>query len=92
MTIAMVPAVMIGAVVANRVKMEGMPQLVAMLHSFVGLAAVLVGISSHLEPGVEVAASETAELIHEIEIFVGVFIGAITFTGSIIAFLKLKGR
>ncbi len=89
MTLAMIPAVVIGAVVANRVKMEGMPQLVAMLHSFVGLAAVFVGISSHLEPGVHVAESE--ELIHEIEIFVGVFIGAITFTGSVIAFLKLKG-
>ena len=63
--------------------------MVAILHSFVGLAAVFVGISSHLEPGVPVAESEM--LIHEIEIFIGVFIGAITFTGSVIAFLKLKG-
>ncbi len=89
MAIAIVPAVVIGAVLAARVPMTGMPELVAMLHSFVGLAAVLVGISSHIEPGVVVAAGE--EMVHEIEIFVGVFIGAITFTGSIIAFLKLRG-
>jgi NAD(P) transhydrogenase subunit beta len=89
MAIAIVPAVVIGAVLAARVPMTGMPELVAMLHSFVGLAAVLVGISSHIEPGVVVPAGE--EMVHEIEIFVGVFIGAITFTGSIIAFLKLRG-
>ena len=69
--------------------MTGMPEMVAMLHSFVGLAAVLVGISSHIEPGTHVAVGEI--LIHEIEIFVGVFIGAITFTGSVVAFLKLRG-
>jgi NAD(P) transhydrogenase subunit beta len=89
MAIAIVPAVVIGAVLAARVPMTGMPELVAMLHSFVGLAAVLVGISSHIKPGVVVPAGE--EMVHEIEIFVGVFIGAITFTGSIIAFLKLRG-
>ena len=89
MTIGILPAVAIGAVLAARVPMTGMPELVAMLHSFVGLAAVLVGISSHLEPGIAVPEGEM--LIHEIEIFVGVFIGAITFTGSIIAFLKLRG-
>jgi NAD(P) transhydrogenase subunit beta len=89
MAVAMVPAVIIGAVLAARVPMTGMPELVAMLHSFVGLAAVLVGISSHLQPGILVPESE--ELVHQIEIFVGVFIGAITFTGSIIAFLKLRG-
>lgn len=86
---AIIPAVLIGAALATRVQMTGMPELVAMLHSFVGLAAVLVGISSHLDPGVDVPVGE--ELIHKIEIFVGVFIGAITFTGSIVAFLKLKG-
>jgi NAD(P) transhydrogenase subunit beta len=89
MAIAIVPAVVIGAVLAARVPMTGMPELVAMLHSFVGLAAVLVGISSHIEAGVTVPENEL--LIHEIEIFIGVFIGAITFTGSIVAFLKLKG-
>ena len=89
MAIGIVPAVAIGAVLAARVPMTGMPELVAMLHSFVGLAAVLVGISSRLEPGVTVPEGE--QLIHDIEIFAGVFIGAITFTGSIVAFLKLKG-
>ena len=69
--------------------MTGMPELVAMLHSFVGIAAVLVGISSYIDPGVHVEAGK--EIVHMIEIFVGVFIGAITFTGSIVAFLKLKG-
>ncbi|MEM8669963.1 MAG: NAD(P)(+) transhydrogenase (Re/Si-specific) subunit beta [Planctomycetota bacterium] len=89
MVVAIVPAVAIGALLAARVPMTGMPELVAMLHSFVGLAAVLVGISSHLEPGIPVPDSE--KLIHDIEIFIGVFIGAITFTGSIVAFLKLRG-
>ncbi|MDG2223604.1 MAG: NAD(P)(+) transhydrogenase (Re/Si-specific) subunit beta [Rubripirellula sp.] len=89
MVIAIVPAVIIGAILAARVPMTGMPELVAMLHSFVGLAAVLVGISSFLESGIDVPESE--HLIHNIEIFIGVFIGAVTFTGSIFAFLKLRG-
>lgn len=89
MAAAMVPAVVIGALLAARVPMTGMPELVALLHSFVGLAAVLVGISSHIEPGTEIPPGEM--MIHEIEIFVGVFIGAVTFTGSIVAFLKLRG-
>jgi len=89
MAAAIVGAVAIGAVLAARVPMTGMPELVAMLHSFVGLAAVLVGISSHLQPGVPVPPAE--QLVHQIEIFAGVFIGAITFTGSIVAFLKLRG-
>ena len=67
---------------------DGDARTVAMLHSFVGLAAVLVGISSHLDPFQDVPASEL--LIHD-TIFIGVFISAITFTGSIIAFLKLRG-
>ncbi|MFN3190600.1 MAG: NAD(P)(+) transhydrogenase (Re/Si-specific) subunit beta [Aureliella sp.] len=89
MAVGMVPAVIIGAILAARVPMTGMPELVAMLHSFVGIAAVLVGISSYIEPGVHVEAGK--ELVHLIEIYVGVFIGAVTFTGSIVAFLKLKG-
>ncbi len=79
----------IGAVMAARVAMTSMPELVAILHSFVGLAAVLVGISSYLHAGIPVPEGE--ETIHEIEIFLDVFIGAITFTGSVIAFLKLRG-
>lgn len=79
----------IGALVANRVEMTGMPQLVAALHSFVGLAAVFIGINSELNPP---ALTDSVEIIiHEVEIFLGVFIGAITFTGSIIAYGKLSG-
>lgn len=87
MAVAIVPAILIGARLAARLSMDHLPQLVAMLHSFVGLAAVFVGISSHIEPGIAVPDGEL--LIHKIEIYVGVFIGALTFTGSIVAFLKL---
>ena len=80
----------IGVFVASRVEMAQMPELVAILHSFVGLAAVLVGIASYLEPGTKFDGVE--KTIHEVEIFLGVFIGAITFTGSVIAFGKLQGR
>jgi NAD(P) transhydrogenase subunit beta len=86
---ALVPGAVIGAVLAARVAMTSMPELVAVLHSFVGAAAVLVGIASFLEPGHHANATEAK--IHAVEIFVGVFIGAITFTGSIVAFLKLRG-
>jgi NAD/NADP transhydrogenase beta subunit len=80
----------IGAMVATRVEMTGMPQLVAALHSFVGLAAVFIGINSDLTA--HHFATPAEEVIHEVEIFIGVFIGAITFTGSIIAYGKLAGR
>ena len=73
----------IGAVVASRVEMTQMPQLVAILHSFVGLAAVLVGIATYVDP--TAAYQGVEKTIHEVEIFIGVFIGAITFTGSVIA-------
>jgi H+-translocating NAD(P) transhydrogenase subunit beta len=82
------PGVAIGALVAARVEMTAMPELVAILHSFVGAAAVLVGLASYLEPSSSLTGVEAT--IHQIEIFVGVFIGAITFTGSIIAFGKLR--
>src|SRR5258706_14028369 len=77
----------VGALLASRVAMTAMPELVAILHSFVGLAAVLVGIASYL--GGHAAASATEALLHEIEIFVGVFVGALTFTGTIIASFNL---
>ncbi len=80
----------IGAIVAMRVEMTGMPQLVAALHSFVGLAAVFIGINSDLT--VHEFATHAEQVIHEVEIFLGVFIGAVTFTGSIIAFGKLSGK
>jgi NAD(P) transhydrogenase subunit beta len=79
----------IGAALAARVAMTAMPQLVAILHSFVGAAAVLVGFASYLDPGAPMVGVEAT--IHEVEIFVGVFVGALTFTGSVIAFAKLQG-
>ncbi|KZL13482.1 NAD(P) transhydrogenase subunit beta [Pseudovibrio axinellae] len=79
-----------GIIVAQRVEMTGMPQLVAALHSFVGLAAVFIGINSGIAPPAGLAGAEL--VIHEAEIFIGVFIGAITFTGSIIAYGKLAGK
>jgi H+-translocating NAD(P) transhydrogenase subunit beta len=79
----------IGAVLAARVEMTAMPQLVAILHSFVGAAAVLVGFASAFGPTPGLSVAENR--IHEIEIFVGIFIGAVTFTGSVIAFGKLQG-
>ena len=79
-----------GAYVARRVEMTEMPQLVAALHSFVGLAAVFIGLNSDMLGTEGLTGAEI--VIHEIEIFLGVFIGAITFTGSIIAYGKLAGR
>src|SRR5215203_3509981 len=93
-------AVVIGAAIglwrARRVEMTGMPELIAILHSFVGLAAVLVGWNGYLS--VEADAENQTEVaenllgIHSAEVVIGVFIGAVTFTGSIVAFLKLSGR
>ena len=85
----MVGGAVIGTIVARRVEMTGMPQLVAALHSFVGLAAVLIGINSELSPPTGLVGAEI--IIHEVEIFVGVFIGAVTTTGSVVAFGKLAG-
>jgi len=79
----------VGGLLASRVPMTSMPELVAVLHSFVGAAAVLVGIATYLQPGGEVLEARGAHLI---EIFVGVLVGAVTFSGSIIAFGKLRGK
>ena len=79
----------IGLVVARRVEMTGMPQLVAALHTFVGMAAVFIGINSELAPPAGLIGAE--KIIHEVEVFLGVFIGAVTTTGSIVAFGKLAG-
>jgi NAD(P) transhydrogenase subunit beta len=81
---------MVGALLAARVAMTSMPELVALLHSFVGLAAVLVGFSTYLHPGEALAGAE--HIVHDIEIFLDVGIGAVTFTGSIVAWAKLSGR
>src|ERR1043166_9157294 len=86
---ALIPGMVIGAILASRVQMTSMPQLVAMLHSFVGLAAVLVGFATYLGPQEQMTAAE--HNLHLAEIFIGVCIGSISFTGSVIAFLKLQG-
>ena len=78
-----------GSTLAARVEMTAMPQLVAILHSFVGLAAVLVGFASFLEPAGHFSGAE--KVVHDIEVFLGVLIGAVTFTGSVAAFGKLQG-
>jgi H+-translocating NAD(P) transhydrogenase subunit beta len=79
----------IGAVLAARVEMTAMPELVAILHSFVGLAAVLVGFATYLGSDAYTGVEAT---IHEIEIFLGVFVGMVTFTGSVVAYGKLRGK
>ncbi len=84
----LIPGGIIGALIASRVQMTAMPQLVAILHSFVGLAAVLVGFATYMGNH-QVAEGE--KFIHLAEIFIGVCIGAVTFTGSVIAFGKLQG-
>ena len=86
---ALIPGLIIGAILASRVQMTSMPELVAILHSFVGLAAVLVGFATYLGPHTNVTAAE--KNIHTAEVFIGVCIGSVTFTGSVIAFLKLRG-
>ena len=92
--ILLIPLLVIGALigksVAQRVEMTEMPQLVAALHSFVGLAAVFIGLNSAMQDLHHLTGAEI--VIHEVEIFLGVFIGAITFTGSIVAYAKLAGR
>ncbi len=87
---ALLVGALVGGAIAMRVEMTGMPQLVAFMHSFVGLAAVFIGLNSDLTPVHHASHAET--LIHEIEIFLGVFIGAITFTGSLVAYGKLAGK
>lgn len=87
--LAMAVGAVIGLWRARVVEMTQMPELVAILHSFVGLAAVLVGFNSYFtEEGLEGSVAT----IHSVEVFLGVFIGAVTFTGSIVAFLKLSAR
>ncbi len=89
--VAIAIASVIGLLLARKVEMTSMPQLVAILHSFVGLAAVLVGFGSYLDPRSHELLG-AAHMIHLVEVFIGIFIGAITFTGSIIAWGKLDGK
>jgi NAD(P) transhydrogenase subunit beta len=81
--------ILIGVLAASRVAMTAMPEMVAFLNSFVGLAAVLVGFAEYLQPTSTLIGIE--ETIHQIEIYVGVFIGIVTFTGSMVAVCKLQG-
>ncbi|MDP5209589.1 Re/Si-specific NAD(P)(+) transhydrogenase subunit beta [Microbulbifer sp. 2205BS26-8] len=87
--VAMVVGAAIGLSLARRVAMTQMPQMVALLHSFVGLAAVLIGWGGFLDP--QVILHGAAHVVHSTEIYLGVFIGAITLTGSLVAFCKLQG-
>lgn len=88
--IAVLAGASIGIVIANKVEMTQMPQLVALLHSFVGLAAVLVGFTGYIDPLIQSTGAE--HTIKLVEVFVGIFIGAVTFTGSLVACGKLDGR
>lgn len=87
--IAMLLGAAIGIYRAKRVEMTEMPELIAILHSFVGLAAVFVGFNSYMD---RAAVSPEMHNIHLVEVFLGIFIGAVTFTGSIVAFGKLNGK
>lgn len=80
----------IGLYAAKTVKMTQMPELVALMHSLVGLAACLVGFASYVDTSLQLEGVEKA--IHEVEIYVGILIGAVTFSGSLIAFGKLNGK
>jgi H+-translocating NAD(P) transhydrogenase subunit beta len=81
----------IGLLAAKKVQMTQMPELVALMHSLVGLAACLVGFASYVDTST-VFATEAEKSIHEMEIYIGILIGAVTFSGSIIAFCKLSGK
>ena len=80
----------IGLYAAKVVKMTQMPELVALMHSLVGLAACLVGFASYVDTSLQFQGAE--KIIHEVEIYIGILIGAVTFSGSLIAFGKLNGR
>jgi NAD(P) transhydrogenase subunit beta len=89
---AMVVGAAIGLYLARTVQMTQMPELVAFMHSMVGLAAMLVGYATFIDPVVSVSLTPAEKMIHEIEMYLGVLIGAVTLSGSVIAFLKLSAR
>src|SRR5512132_2044474 len=89
---ALVVGAAIGIFLARTVKMTQMPELVAFMHSLVGLVAMLVGYASYVDPAATAGMSPAEVKIHEIEIYIGVLIGAVTLSGSVIAFGKLSGR
>src|SRR5690242_10934667 len=90
--VAMLVGAAIGLYAARTVKMTQMPELVALMHSLVGLAAMLVGYASFIDPAASAQLTGAEVTIHEIEMYVGVLIGAVTFSGSVIAFGKLSGK
>ncbi|HMV04051.1 MAG TPA: Re/Si-specific NAD(P)(+) transhydrogenase subunit beta [Accumulibacter sp.] len=89
---AMVVGASIGLYAARTVQMTQMPELVALMHSMVGLAAMLVGFANYIDPVASAHMSGAEKAIHEVEIYVGILIGAVTFSGSVIAFGKLSGK
>ena len=89
---ALLAGTVVGALLAARVKMTQMPELVALMHSLVGLAAMLVGYANFIDPSVSVGMTPAEKSIHEIEMYLGVLIGAVTFSGSVIAFGKLQAK
>src|SRR3954470_2254176 len=89
---AMAVGAMVGLYAARVVKMTQMPELVALMHSLVGLAAMLVGYANYIDPAATAHFKGVERTIHEVEIYIGVLIGAVTFSGSVIAFGKLSGK
>jgi len=89
---AMAVGAVIGIYAARTVKMTQMPELVALMHSLVGLAAMLVGFANYIDPAAAGVFKGAEKTIHELEIYVGILIGAVTFSGSLIAFGKLSGK
>ena len=89
---AMLVGAVIGLYAARVVKMTQMPELVALMHSLVGLVAVLVGFANHIDPAASAGLQGAEETVHKLEIYVGVLIGAVTFSGSLIAFGKLSAK
>ena len=89
---AMAVGAAIGLYAARVVKMTQMPELVALMHSLVGLAAVLIGYANYIDPAATAHFQGAEKTIHELEIYIGVLIGAVTFSGSLIAFGKLSAR
>jgi len=89
---AMVAGGGIGLYAARTVQMTQMPELVALMHSLVGLAAMLVGFATYIDPAASSGFTGAAKAIHEMEIYVGILIGAVTLSGSIVAFGKLSGK
>ncbi len=89
---AMVIGGAVGMYAARTVQMTQMPELVALMHSLVGLAACLVGFANYIDPAAAANLSHAEKVIHEIEIYIGILIGAVTFSGSVIAFGKLSGK